>query len=98
MTYEKTRNALRELRVFCFVFSSSWEGQKELWILLTETKSLNQGTVALDVFSLQVVEESATLTYQLYESAFCHIIFTVRSHVLRQMGNTVRKQGHLAFY
>ena len=65
--------------------------------LLAEAESLHDCAVAVDVAVLQVVEERTTLTYQLHKRAFSRIIFTVSAHVLRQMGNTVRKQGDLAF-
>lgn len=57
--------------------------------LLTETEGLHDSTVALDVFTLEVVKQCATLTYELNESTFSCMIFTVCSHVFRQVGNTV---------
>ena len=57
--------------------------------LLTQAKSLNDSTVAVDVAILQVVEEGAALTYQHGQSSFCAIIFTVYLEVFRQMGYTV---------
>jgi hypothetical protein len=35
--------------------------------LLTQTESLDNGTVAVDVLTLEIVEETTTLTYELYE-------------------------------
>ena len=35
--------------------------------LLTETKLLDDGTIALDVLLLEVREETTTLTYELHE-------------------------------
>ena len=57
--------------------------------LLTQSESLNDSAVALDVAILQVVEECTTLTYQLGQCSCCTIIFTVLFQVLRQVGNTV---------
>ena len=57
--------------------------------LLAEAKGLDDGTVALDVLVLKVVEEDAALTYKCYEGTFGSMIFTVGLHVFRQMGNTV---------
>ena len=37
----------------------------------------------------EVVEQGAALTYELHESAFSRMIFTVGSHVFRQVGDTV---------
>ena len=64
--------------------------------LLTEAESLHDGTVTLDVTLLEIVEQGAALTYEFNERAFGHMIFTVGSHVFRQVGNTVRKQSYLA--
>ena len=57
--------------------------------LLAQTESLDDGAVALDVSLLEVVEQSATLTYQLGQSPFSAIILTVLLKMFRQMGNTV---------
>ena len=57
--------------------------------LLTQTQSLDDGAVALDVSLLEVVEQSATLTYQLGQCPFSAIILTVLLKMFRQMGNTV---------
>ena len=78
----------------CFVsLSLMWLQVEEL---LAEAEGFDDGTVTLDVFALEIVEQSAALTYQFHERAFSRMIFTVGSHVLRQMGNTVGKQSHLA--
>ena len=57
--------------------------------LLTQTESLNDCAVALTVSLLEVVEQSATLTYQLGQCPFSAIILTVLLKMFRQMGNTV---------
>lgn len=57
--------------------------------LLTQTESLNDCAVALNVSLLEVVEQSATLTYQLGQCPFSAIILTVLLKMFRQMGNTV---------
>ena len=57
--------------------------------LLTQTESLNDGAVALDVSLLEVVEQSSTLTYKLGQCPFSAIILTVLLKMFRQMGNTV---------
>ena len=64
--------------------------------LLAEAERLHKRTIALDVAALQIVEQGAALTHKFYQRAFGRMIFTVGSHVLRQMGNTVGKQSHLA--
>lgn len=57
--------------------------------LLTQAEGFHDSTIALDVAVLQVVEEGTTLTYEFHESTFGRMIFTVGSHVFRQVGNTV---------
>ena len=53
--------------------------------LLTQAKSLDDSAVAVDIAVLQVVEESATLTYELSKCSFSAMIFTVLLHVLREI-------------
>lgn len=87
-----TKNVLRAflLQDIFFVVSS------KSFALLTQAEGFDDGAVAFDVLVLEILEQSATLTYQFYEGPFCSMIFTVGLHVFRQVGNTVRKQGYLA--
>ena len=57
--------------------------------LLTQTESLDDGAVALNVSLLEVVEQSSALSYQLGQCPFSAIILTVLLKMFRQMGNTV---------
>ena len=57
--------------------------------LLTKTESLDDGTVAIDIAVVQVIEQCATLSYKLCQRTCCSIIFTVLLYVFRQMSNTV---------
>ena len=57
--------------------------------LLTQTESLHDGAIALNVSLLEVVEQSPALTYQLGQCPFSAIILTVLLKMFRQMGNTV---------
>ena len=66
-------------------------------ILLTQTKSLDNGAVAFDVLVLQVGEQSATLTYEVNKCSVRAIIFVIGLHVFGQTANTVGEQGNLAF-
>lgn len=66
--------------------------------LLAKPESLHDGAVAFNVLVLQIGEQSATFANHLYEGTLSCMIFTVCLHVLRQMGNTVRKQSHLALH
>ena len=58
-------------------------------VLLAETEFGNDVAVALNIVTLEIVEQCATLTNEFCQGPFCRIIFTVGLHVLRQMGNTV---------
>ena len=57
--------------------------------LFAQTQCLDNGAIAFDVAVFEVVEQGAALTYELHESAFSRMIFTVGSHVFRQVGDTV---------
>ena len=57
--------------------------------LLTQAEFFDDGTVAVDVAVVQIVEQSATLTYQHSQSSFSAIILSVELQVLSQVRNTV---------
>ena len=57
--------------------------------LLTKTEGLDDGTVAIDIAVVQVIEQCATLSYKLCQRTCCSIIFTVLLYVFRQMSYTV---------
>ena len=63
--------------------------------LLTQAKLFNDGTIAIDVAVVQVVEQRTALTYQHRQGSFSTIILSVELHVLSQTGNTVGKQSYL---
>ena len=48
-------------------------------ILLSDTELFfsDDGTVAVDVYSNQIIEEATTLTYQFLKSACCTMIFVI---------------------
>lgn len=79
-------------------FSFNRKRSREGKALLTKPESLHDGAVALNVLVLQIGEQSTTLANHLYKGTLSGMIFTVCLHVLRQMGNTVRKQSHLALH
>ena len=58
-------------------------------VLLTETKSLNNGAVALNVLVLEIVQQTATLTYKLNKRSVCAIIFMIGLDMLGQTVDTV---------
>lgn len=88
--WAKTKEPQRRLQLLSEIFRTELVG------LLTQSESLDDGAVTLDVVLLQIVEKGATLTYQLGEGSGSTIVFTVHLEVLRQMGNTVGEQCYLA--
>ncbi len=65
--------------------------------LLTETEVLHDSTVAVDVASLEIVEQSATLTYELHEATLGDVVLAVLLHVLGEVRDAVGEESHLAF-
>lgn len=64
--------------------------------LLTQTQCLDDSTIAIDIAALQIVEETATLTYETSQSTLCAVVLTVLLHVLCQMSNTIGEESYLA--
>ena len=65
--------------------------------LLTQAESLDDGTIAVDVATLEVVEQGATLTYEASKSTFGAVVLAVLLHVLGQVLNAIGEQSDLAF-
>ena len=76
----KTKIAALQRRTACFFC---------LLQLLAEAEGLDDGTIAVDVAIVEVIEQCTALSYQLCQRTCGSIIFTVLLEVLRQMGNTV---------
>ena len=57
--------------------------------LLAQAKSLNDGTVAIDIALLQVLQQAAALTYQHSQCSFSAIILLVDLQMLSQVRDTV---------
>ena len=64
--------------------------------LLTQTQSLHDGTIAIDVAGLQIVQKGTTLTYQTSQGTLGAVVLTVFLHVLRQVLDAVGEQCNLA--
>ena len=64
--------------------------------LLTESESLDYGTVAVDVLLLEVREETTALTYELHEGAVCGVVLVVGLNVLCEMLDTISEKCNLA--
>ena len=65
--------------------------------LFAETQSLDDGTIAIDVAVVQIVKESAALTYQLGQGAGGSEILVVLLQVLSQVRDAIREESNLAF-
>ena len=64
--------------------------------LLTKTESLDDGTVAIDIAVVQVVEQSATLADELGKRTGSDEVLVVLLHVLREVLDAVGEEGNLA--
>ena len=64
--------------------------------LLTQTQSLNDSTVAVDVALLQVVQEGTTLTYKTGQGTLGAVVLAVLLHVLGEVLDTECEQCDLA--
>ena len=64
--------------------------------LLTQTQSLNDSTVAVDVALLQVVQEGTTLTYETGQGTLGAVVLAVLLHVLGEVLDAEREQCNLA--
>ena len=63
---------------------------------LTDTKLFDDSTIALDVFSLQVIQHATTLTDEGRQCALCTEVLTVLLQVLGQVVDTEGEQCNLA--
>ena len=64
-------------------------------LLLSETKLLNDSSVSLDVYLLEVVEEVSSVTYHLEEAATAVVVLVVALEVLGEVRNSVSKNCDL---
>lgn len=64
--------------------------------LFTDTKSLDECTITLDVLSLQVVKHRTTLTYECGKCTSGTYVLVVLLHVLRKVLDTEGEECNLA--
>ena len=57
--------------------------------LTAQAESLDDGTVAVDVALVQIVQKAAALADEDCQRTLCYVILVVLLEVLRQVGNTV---------
>ena len=67
-------------------------------LLLTKVQSLNDSTVTLDIYLLQVLEQLTALTDHLQHRTLCAEVVTVALEVLCKVADTVREQRDLALW
>lgn len=93
MTYIKQTGLQIQCGFAGLLFSLSFRGL----VLSTETKSLDDGTIALYVAVVEIVEQATALTYQAGQRASGGEVLVVLLHVLSEVGDTVGEQCNLAF-
>jgi len=65
-------------------------------ISLTQTERLDDGTVAIDIVDVEILQEFAATTYHLGERTGRGIVLVVLLQVLREVLDTIGKQCNLA--
>ncbi len=64
-------------------------------LLSTETETLNQGTVTVDVDALEVIKHTTTVTDHEQQTTTGVVVVLVLLEVLGQVGDTLGQQSHL---
>lgn len=64
--------------------------------LLTQTESLDNGAITIDVAIVKIFKQSTALTYELGEAACCPVILVVLLQVLSEVLDAVSKESDLA--
>ena len=66
--------------------------------LLTQTQSLHNSTITIDIVDVEVLQELTTTTYHLRQGTGGTEVLVVLLQVLRQVLDAIAEQGYLAFY
>src|SRR5690625_4133774 len=66
--------------------------------LFSDTKLFDELTVFYNIFFLEVIEQSSSLTYQHYQSPTGRVIFFILSQMFCQIINSCRHDRDLGFY
>ena len=66
--------------------------------LLTQTESLDQFTIAVDVLVVEVLQKLTTATYHLGQCTCCTEVLVILLQVLGEVLNAESEQGNLALY
>ncbi len=64
--------------------------------LLTQAEGLDDGTVAVDVVYIEILQQLAAAAYHHRQRAGCHVVLVVLLQVLSQVLDAVGEQSNLA--
>ena len=64
-------------------------------ILLTKTEGLDDGTIAVDVLVVEVLQQLTTLTYEHSQRTCCVVILVILLQVLCQMRDAIAEESDL---
>ena len=64
--------------------------------LLTQTQSLHNSTITIDIVGVEILQELTTATYQLCQRTSSSIVLVVLLQVLGEVLDTIREQCNLA--
>ena len=64
--------------------------------LLTQTQSLHNSTITIDIVGVEILQELTTATYQLCQRTSSNIVLVVLLQVLGEVLDTIREQCNLA--
>ena len=67
-----------------------------IYLLLTQAESLDNGTVAINVVDIKILQQLAATTYHHGQRASGDIILMILLQVLCQMLNTIGEQSNLS--
>ena len=66
-----------------------------LQVLLTETESLDDGTITIDIVIVEILQQLAALTDEHGQRTGCVVVLVVLLQVLCQVRDTIAEQGNL---
>ncbi len=66
-------------------------------VLAAQSESLDDSAIARDVAVVEIVEQSAALTYELCQRTGCSVVLVVLLEVLGEVRDAVREERDLAF-
>ena len=67
----------------------------DVFALLTKTESLDDGTIAVDVVVVEVLQQLTTLTDEHCQRTGCVVILVILLQVLRQVRDAIAEESNL---